>query len=92
MTNDVWLNRVALFVLMTILTTISYATWADESDSAVKSLSSRNIMQKLSNNMQVVTDVISREGWERVAKTALQIVDHPQPPIAEKIRILQVPM
>lgn len=89
MTKDVWLKRVALVVLMTILTAISSATCgAEENDSAVKALSLRNIMQELSNNMQIVTDAISREDWEQVAGTALQIANHPQPPIAEKMRIL----
>lgn len=68
MTKDVWLKRVALVVLMTILTAISSATWAEENDSAVKALSLRNIMQELSNNMQIVTDAISREDWEQVAE------------------------
>ena len=88
MTKDVWLKRVALVVLMTILTAISSATWAEENDSAVKALSLRNIMQELSNNMQIVTDAISREDWEQVVRTAPQIANHPQPPIAEKMRIL----
>ena len=46
MTKDVWLKRVALVVLMTILTAISSATWAEENDSAVKALSLRIIMQE----------------------------------------------
>lgn len=89
MTKDDWLKRVALVVLITILTAISSATWADESDSAVKPLSLRNIMQKLSKNMQIVTDAISIEDWEQVAETAPQIANHPQPPIVEKMRILR---
>ena len=80
MTKDVWLKRIALVVLMTIVTAISSATWAEENDSAVKAPSLRNIMQELSNNMQIVTDAISREDWEQVAGTASQI--------AEKMRIL----
>jgi len=89
MTKDWWLKRVTLVALITILTAISSATWADESDSAVKPLTLRNIMQKLSKNMQIVTDAISREDWEQVAETAPQIANHPQPPIAEKMRILR---
>jgi cytochrome c556 len=88
MIKDDWRKRVALVVLITISTAISSATWAEESDSAVKPLALRDIMQKLSKNMQIVTDAISREDWEQVAKTAPQIANHPQPPIAEKLRIL----
>lgn len=88
MTKDFWLKQVALIVLITILTAISSATWADENDSAFKPQALRNIMQKLSKNMQTVTDAISREDWEQVAKTAPLIANHPQPPIAEKMRIL----
>ncbi len=88
MTKDVWLKRATLVVLITIVTAISSATWADENDSSVKPLSLRNIMQELSKNMQIVTDAISREDWEQVARIASQIANHPQPPIAEKMRIL----
>ncbi len=45
-------------------------------------------MQDLSMNMQAVTDGISREDWPLVAKIAPRIADHPQPPLAEKMRIL----
>jgi cytochrome c556 len=88
MTKDVCLKRVVLVVLITIVTAISSATWADENDSAVRPLSLRNIMKELSKNMQIVTDAISREDWEQVARTAPQIANRPQPPIAEKMRIL----
>ena len=45
-------------------------------------------MQDMGKNMQVVTDGISREDWEMVARAAPLIADHPQPPLAEKMRIL----
>jgi len=88
MTKDIWLKQVALIVLMTILTAISSATWADENDSSFKPLALKTIMQKLSKDMQTVTDAISREDWGQVAKTAPLVANHPQPPIAEKMRIL----
>lgn len=53
-----------------------------------KPLALRKIMQDLGKNMQKVTDGISREDWETVAKVAPLIADHPQPPLAEKARIL----
>jgi cytochrome c556 len=89
MTKYFWREQVALIVLITILTAISSTTWADKNDSAFRPLTLRNIMQKLSKNMQIVIDAISREDWEQVAKTAPQIANHPQPPIAEKMRILR---
>lgn len=53
-----------------------------------KPLALRKIMQDLGKHMQTVTDGISREDWDAVAKTAALIADHPQPPATEKVRIL----
>lgn len=61
--------------------------WADNADKA-KPLALRKIMQDLGKNMQAITDGISREDWEMVAKIAPLIADHPQPPMGEKMRIL----
>lgn len=62
-------------------------SFADE-NTEIKPLALRKIMQELGKNMQVVTDGISREDWELVAKTAPLIADHPQPTAIEKLRIL----
>lgn len=51
-------------------------------------LALQKIMQELGQNMQTITDGISREEWQLVAQTAPLIADHPQPPLSEKIRIL----
>lgn len=48
----------------------------------------RRIMLELGKNMQTVTDGISREDWEQVAKIAPRIAEHPQPSAGEKVRIL----
>lgn len=53
-----------------------------------KPLELRKIMQTLGKDMQAVTDGISREDWDLVAKTAPRIADHPQPPMGERMRIL----
>lgn len=55
---------------------------------AAEPLALQKIMKDLGRNMQVVTDGISREDWELVAKTAPLIADHPQPPLGEKMRIM----
>lgn len=55
---------------------------------AAEPLALQKIMKDLGRNMQVVTDGISREDWDLVAQTALQIADHPQPPVGEKMRIM----
>lgn len=62
-------------------------TWANGTAEG-KPLALHAIMQDLSMNMQAVTDGISREDWPLVAKIAPRIADHPQPPLAEKMRIL----
>jgi cytochrome c556 len=74
-------------VIGTLLATVTTITWAND-DAKAKPLALRRIMQDIGKNMQVITDGISREDWELVAKTAPLIADHPQPPLVEKIRIL----
>lgn len=74
-------------VISTILACVSSQAWADDSDKT-KPLALRKIMQDMGKNMQVITDGISREDWEMVARTAPLIADHPQAPLAEKMRIL----
>lgn len=52
-------------------------------------LALRKIMQSLSENMQVITDAISREDWEVVVTVAPLIADHPPPPLGERMRIFR---
>lgn len=54
-----------------------------------KPLALRKIIQDMGKNMQVITDGISREDWELVAKIAPLVADHPQPPLDEKMRIFR---
>ena len=61
--------------------------WADGNATA-EPMELRRIMRELGKDMQAVTDGISREDWERIAKTAPKIAEHRQPPFAEKMRIL----
>lgn len=61
--------------------------WAD-GDTEAKPLELHRIMQELGKNMQTITDAISHKDLMLVAKVAPQIVEHPEPPIIEKIRIL----
>lgn len=55
---------------------------------AAEPLELQKVMKGLGTNMQVITDGISREDWELVAKTAPMIAEHPQPPLTEKMRIM----
>lgn len=48
----------------------------------------QKVMKDLSNNMQLAAGGISREDWALVEKSAHFIASHPQPPAAEKIRIM----
>ncbi len=56
---------------------------------AAEPLALRKVMRDLGSNMQTITDGISRGDWEQVEKTAPLIADHPQPPLAEKLRIMR---
>jgi len=80
-------NLFAIIVVSVFSTSACLPAWADSAIEA-KPLALRKIMQDLGKNMQVITDGISREDWEMVAKVAPLIADHPQPPLVEKMRIL----
>lgn len=60
---------------------------ADTPDQA-KPMALTGIMRDLGQDMQAVTAAIAREDWSKVATLAARIADHPQPPLAEKLRIL----
>jgi cytochrome c556 len=63
---------------------ISTAWAADDTEP----LMLRRIMQELGEDMQTVTDGISREDWALVAETAPAIANHSQPSAIERMRIL----
>lgn len=77
----------AATVIGAFLTSTCSQAWADDTDKT-KPLALRKIMQDMGKNMQGIADGISREDWEMVGKLAPLIADHPQPPLAEKLRIL----
>lgn len=74
-------------VISVLLASTCSQAWADDTDK-VKPLALRKIMQDMGKNMQAITDGVSREDWEMVARVAPLIADHPQPPLVEKVRIL----
>ena len=69
------------------LAAISPAGFA-QSPPEAKPLELRRIMQNLGSSMQTVTAGISSEDWAGVARLAPQIARHPEPPGAEKGRIV----
>jgi cytochrome c556 len=83
-----------------LLTLVALPAWimAEESnaqetsrkmDGDSEELVLRSIMRELDENMRKVVGAISRESWEQVAEIAPLIADHPEPPLAEKTRILR---
>lgn len=46
------------------------------------------IMRDMGMDMQGIAGSIAHEDWAAVAERASRIADHPQPPLAEKLRIL----
>lgn len=56
---------------------------------AAEPLELQKVMKDLGKHMQTVTDSISREDWDTVAKIAPLIAEHPQPPLTEKMRIMK---
>ena len=58
------------------------------SETSSESLELQAIMKDMGENLQAITDGISREDWHLIEKYATHIADHPQPALSEKIRIL----
>lgn len=48
----------------------------------------RSVMRQLGQDMQAVTGAISREDWASVADLSPRIASHAEPPLSEKMRIL----
>lgn len=74
-------------VISAIMLGTCVQAWADGTGKTGP-LALRKIMQDMGKNMQAITDGISREDWDMVARVAPLIADHPQPPLTEKMRIL----
>ncbi len=55
---------------------------------AAEALAFQQVMKDLGKSMQIITDGISREDWILIERTAPSIAEHPQPPLAEKMRIM----
>ena len=49
----------------------------------------QHIMQKLSDNMQLLSSKMYTEDWAAVARIATEVASHEEPPMAEKKQILQ---
>ncbi len=60
---------------------------ADEKAEA-KPLELRKIMRDLDRHMRGIADAVSRKDWIVIANIAPAIADHPQPSMAERMRIL----
>lgn len=83
LTNGITMKK-HTFIIASIITLALSATQAQ----AAEPLELQKVMKELGRNMQVITDGISREDWELVAKTAPLIAQHPQPSLSEKTRII----
>lgn len=82
-------QRAAAAVLMMVLAGgVLLPAAASDSSAQATPMALTGIMRDLGQDMQAVTDAIARENWSEVATVAARIADHPQPPLAEKLRIL----
>jgi cytochrome c556 len=59
-----------------------------QKNETTEALELQTIMSDLGKQMQKITDGISKEDWALVRESAINIADHPQPPLSEKIKIL----
>lgn len=81
-------RRTAAAVLMLALGGTLLPAAATDTRGQATPMALTGIMRDLGQDMQAVTDAIAREDWPKVATLAGRIADHPQPPLAEKLRIL----
>lgn len=81
------MNRIMLLT-GSMLMTLCVQALAESGGESGESMALRKIMREMGENMQLITDGISREEWAQVEKTAPLVADHPQPPFMEKMRIL----
>lgn len=61
---------------------------AEPDAQAAQPLALRQIMNALGQNMQVITDGISRGEWALVEQAAVRVADHPQSPLSERLRVM----
>jgi len=81
-----YINSLSLAVV--IFSIACGPSFAETSEATVEPLVLQKIMRDMGENMQLITDGISREDWKQVEKNALLVADHPQPPLSEKVRIM----
>ncbi len=83
--------KIPYIISLSLLVVFSVAcgsSFAETSEKTVEPLILQKIMRDMGENMQLITDGISREDWKQVEKNALLVADHPQPPLSEKVRIM----
>ena len=82
-------RRVAIAaLLMTLAGGVLLPASATDTPVRATPMALTGIMRDLGEDMQAITDAIAHEDWPKVATIATRIADHPQPPLAEKLRIL----
>lgn len=81
-------SRRAVALATMIAASLLPAVGATDGPEQTAPMALTTIMRDLGRDMQGATDGIAREDWPAVATVAERIADHPQPPLAEKLRIL----
>ena len=80
-------KRIAMGAIGALMAMSGAMSWADDS-AATPPLALRKIMQDMDKNMHIMADAISQKDWPLVARIALLIANHRQPPFIEKMRIM----
>ncbi len=78
---------ITLFAGLTILA-VTGPTVAETAATPAEPLMLRKIMQDMGKEMGVIAEAISREEWQQVERSAMQIADHPRPPMSERAKIM----
>lgn len=84
--NKLGLSLIAALAIIAVLPAAGMDAHAADKEQPE---SLRAVMEKLGDDMQAVTGAISGEDWALVAELAPRIGRHPEPPMAQKVRILK---
>lgn len=85
-----WLSA-SLFFLIFVMATLampSAVQAGQETDATADGPSLHVIMEQMGDDMQALVASMLDEDWSSVARLALRIADHTEPPLPEKKRIL----
>lgn len=81
------MNRKTLLLLAAAWTAVGTSAHAQAPAATVKPLVLRGVMQEMDRQVLRIADAIGVKDWQAIEQATRLIADHPEPPLAEKLRI-----